>query len=278
METRCDPLKIKKAILKLGFDNMEFTENRGFAGGIVVDWKRSEINIQVSLKNNQFIHAKVCMENVDEWWFTAIYASPNDNSKKLLWEELKNIAKDMKDVWMLAGDFNDIASSSEKKGGLLASTHKYQRKKEGMNDSMVSNLDSKEPMFTWRGPIFHGGQRIYEKLDRAINNDGWTLHFLEAFVKVLTRVEFFDHHPILINLREDMQNYQKRPFHFESAWLINDTYKNMLQESWDKDHYILHNLRNVVTSIDKWKFETFDQVKRQKNGILRRLNGIQNKL
>lgn len=52
--------------------------------------------------------------------------------------------------------------------------------------------------FTWRGLIYHGGQRIYEKLDHALCNEAMRMEFPEACVKVLTHVEFLDHRPIII--------------------------------------------------------------------------------
>lgn len=59
-------------------------------------------------------------------------------------------------------------------------------------------IRTSRPKFTWRGPIYHGGQRIYEKLDRVLCNEEWHMDFSESHEKVLTRVAFSDHHPILI--------------------------------------------------------------------------------
>lgn len=117
------------------------------------------------------------MKHVEDWWFMVVYASPNDSGKKLLWEGLKNIARDMKDGWMIAGDFNHIASVSGKKGGLPASSHICQRMRDIMDVCSVKDMETRGPKFTWRGPIFHGGQIIYEKLDRALSNDNWRIRF-----------------------------------------------------------------------------------------------------
>lgn len=46
----------------------------------------------------------------------------------------------------------------------------------------------------------------------------------------------------------------------------------------EEDNNVVNNLRNVVEEIDKWKFSTFNQVKRQKKEAMRRLEGIQKKL
>lgn len=53
--------------------------------------------------------------------------------------------------------------------------------------------------YTWRGRIFNGC-RTFQRLDRALCNDYWQVSYLEAIVKVLPRVEFSDHHPLLVCL------------------------------------------------------------------------------
>lgn len=44
------------------------------------------------------------------------------------------------------------------------------------------------------------------------------------------RVEFSDHHPILISLKEDIVNAYEKHFCFENAWFNNETYGTMLKE------------------------------------------------
>ncbi|CAK8578885.1 unnamed protein product [Lathyrus sativus] len=129
----------------------------------------------------------------------------------------------MQDPWLLVGGFNDIAGSNEKKGGAPASVHKCRVFRDRINDCKLINLETAEPKFTWRGLIFHGGYRIYEKLDRALSNEAWSLNFLDAQIKTLTHVEFSDHHPILISLTKVMKHNVPRQFRFESAWLAEAT-------------------------------------------------------
>lgn len=59
------------------------------------------------------------------------------------------------------------------------------------------------PKFTWRDPIYHEGQRIYEKLDKVFCNDCLSLEYLDAHVKVLIRVNFSNHHLILVCLNNN---------------------------------------------------------------------------
>lgn len=104
------------------------------------------------------------------------------------------------------------------------------------------------------------------------------MRFPDSYVKVLMRVDFSDHHPILINLKEDNFDRYEKHFRFKNAWLTNDTYSDMLRDVWKEDNNVVHNLRNVVEGIDKWKFSNFDKVKRQKREIMKRLEGIQKNL
>ncbi|XP_058733621.1 uncharacterized protein LOC131605261 [Vicia villosa] len=232
VETRCNPGKLKDPFKKLGFDAMEASDNIGFAGGIVIAWKTKEININVNIKDRQFIHVKVNMEH----------------------------------------------GGVRKRGGLPASVTRCEKMRKRMDDCQVSDMETRGPLFTGRGSIFHGGQRIYEKLDRGLSNDEWNFHFPEAYVKVLPRVDFSDHHPILVEPFGDFFLSQKRPFRFESVWMLNETYKSMLQEAWQEEQSILVNLGNVTRGIDKWKFDSFDKIKHMKKVLMRRLEGVQRKL
>ncbi|XP_058780762.1 uncharacterized protein LOC131654847 [Vicia villosa] len=264
VETRCDPSLLSKTIKKLGYDRFESSANSGFAGGIVMGWKSNEIEVHVCKKHEQFIHMKIKEDGELLSYFTVVYARPYEASKKVLREELKEISQHMCDPWMLAGDFNDIAYVSDKRGGVVPSLNRCKKLRDRMDMCNISDVEARGPVFTWRGPIFRGGQRIYEKLDRAFSNDDWRLKFHEAYVKVLMRMEFSDHHPILLSFREECCVGFDKPFRFENAWLLNDTYSTMLKETWKKETDVVENLKNVVAGIDKWKFESFDKIKRLK--------------
>jgi hypothetical protein len=46
--------------------------------------------------------------------------------------------------------------------------------------------------------VYHGGQLIFESSDKALTNDLWRLEYTKGYVKVIPRLEFSDHHPLLI--------------------------------------------------------------------------------
>lgn len=53
------------------------------------------------------------------------------------------------------------------------------------------------PKFTWKGPKLNNYDRVFERLNRGLCNMNWRLYFSKAVVRVLPRIHFSDHNPIL---------------------------------------------------------------------------------
>ncbi|XP_058780637.1 uncharacterized protein LOC131654707 [Vicia villosa] len=264
METKCDPHRAAKSLKKLGFDDYVINSNNGFAG--VGNVRGTIHSFDVSCHNGH------------KWLFTAIYASPNDVKRRNMWDLLKTIASNINLPWLLAEDFNDIAYASEKKGGAQASSRKCKLFRDKIEDCSLMDLGACGPAYTWRGPIFHGGQIIYERLDRALSNESWRLDFHEATVKVLPRVEFSDHHPLMISLTSNKNARAPSRFRFESAWMVEEKYKERLLGIWKKNEGLKMNLKLVEDDAKYWKCKTLNHMQKTKKEIMARLNGVQKRL
>jgi exonuclease III len=160
-ETRCDPEKLRKTSSLLGFDGFLATDVHGYAGGIMVGWKDVNMKIQLISRNFQYMHLEITAQTGKQWFFSPIYASPIEENRKNLWNDLKHYANQMHEAWMLAGDFNDITCSSEKKGGVVASTRRCNTFVERINSCKLLDLGCVGTKFIWRGPLYHGGQIIF---------------------------------------------------------------------------------------------------------------------
>jgi hypothetical protein len=66
-----------------------------------------------------------------------------------------------------------------------------------------------------------------------------------------------------------------KQFRFESAWILNDSYKNMLQQCWNEEGDIVSNLQNVRRDVQEWKIHNFNQVIKKKKELVGRIAGIQ---
>lgn len=109
-----------------------------------------------------------------------------------MWEALKDVAHNMNGAWLLAGDFNDIISPMEKKGGGPPNFSKMKNFADRISNSRCNLMDlgAVGTKFTWHGALYYDGNHIFKRFGRALCNDEWRLRFDEAFVRVLPRVEY----------------------------------------------------------------------------------------
>lgn len=86
---------------------------------------------------------------------------------------------------------------------------------------------------------------IYERLDRAIGNEDWKILFPDSYIKVLTRVSFSDHHPIMIDLSNYSHIDGRRKFIFESACMMDHNHLNRVKGFWRNGNDIFSNLKRI---------------------------------
>ncbi|KAK4410308.1 hypothetical protein Sango_0103800 [Sesamum angolense] len=75
---------------------------------------------------------------------------------------------------------------------------------------------------------------VYERLDRACANIGWSQMYLEASVSHLPQT-YSDHKVLSINLLAQAEGPQSwsHPWRFEAAWLQSDQCEKVVSHSWD---------------------------------------------
>ena len=273
LETRCSGEAIPHIIRRMNFKNFIIEEAHGFAGGIWIMWNRDDISINVLKKHQQFIHAEIAISNNDPWFLTAVYACPQENGRKELWQELKTIAMTMQKCWMIMGDFNEIAESSEKKGGAPVDMAKCRAFSARINDCNLIDLGFIGSRFTWRGPLWNGKDRVFKRLDRALANVDWRIRYSEATILTLPRVAS-DHHPIIINLDAHIENPSNRPFRFEATWLQHLDFPLFVQTNWNQNAPFTDAISDITMKLKDWNREVFGNLFRKKRRLLNRIEGI----
>ena len=154
------------------------------------------VNVDIVAYSSQTVHAVVSFNNMGDWFLSPLDASPIFNKKKCLWEDLVNISNMSKMPWLVAGNFNDVSSASEKKGGPF-NQYKANIFNNRINDCKLIDLGWRGSPFTLVGKR-RGGILVKERLDRALANDKWCTRFSNVMVSHLPRI-MSDHHPILVD-------------------------------------------------------------------------------
>ncbi|KAI7989060.1 hypothetical protein LOK49_LG13G00632 [Camellia lanceoleosa] len=115
MVTKVELSSIGLFFNKLGFTASSHVDPVGRSGRIWILWDPFRATVMVFNVNAQVIHAKIKFNKYSDWILSNIYGSPNPRLRDTLWENLEAVAQNMKDPWLLEGDFNDIASQWEKR-------------------------------------------------------------------------------------------------------------------------------------------------------------------
>ncbi|KAI9100218.1 hypothetical protein K1719_024436 [Acacia pycnantha] len=222
LEPRISGALATKTIKSWGFKFSERVEAVGFSGGIWILWNLEDICMDVLVKEEQFIHCRLTL-NGKGMLFTAVYANPNEHRRQRLWNSLHDLAGEIAEPWLLAGDFNEIKSPLEQKGGGRVNEVRCRKFSEWIQTCGLLDMEANGPFFTWKGPKWEGLDRVYKRLDRCLCNVNWLEVFENAEVRVVPRVGS-DHHPLLVNSCADLNFAGRRNFKYEMMWQMHENF------------------------------------------------------
>ena len=107
METKLGGDKAREITDRLPFDGAIHTNTIGYSGGLWLLWNSDKMDIQSLANTEQEIHVEVKVRSSNlNWVLSAIYASPKNEERKILWENLAKVAELHNLPWVMAGDFN----------------------------------------------------------------------------------------------------------------------------------------------------------------------------
>lgn len=93
--------------------------------------------------------------------------------------------------------------------------------------------------YTWRGRIYNG-----------------------------RRIDFSDHHPLLLSLHGREGGLQVKPFRFERAWICHQSYTDMVTENWQHEGDIKNRIGSMRHSFIHWKRHVFGNIHWKRYGVL----------
>lgn len=155
--------------------------------------------MEVFLKGRNFIDTKIYFNSIKKSSHgTWVYAPNEFHDRQILWKKLVKINRRVNGTWMVAGDFNDLSSFSEKEGGVPHEARKVLSFREMMDDCGLRNRATKGVAFTWWNKR-SDAHSIRERIDRVMINVDWLETFPMSIVNQLPLVGF-DHAPLVLQL------------------------------------------------------------------------------
>ncbi|XP_028790095.1 uncharacterized protein LOC114746079 [Neltuma alba] len=272
IEPRVSGPPVDRIIRSFGFPNSHRVEACGFSGGIWLLWS-DRMSLQIIHSHWQFIHTKVRdTQSNQEFYFSAIYGSPNSTIRAHLWPVLMSLAPSVEGPWALAGDFNAVLASSERRTTSGRNTLGCSKFQAFVNDNSLVDLGYSGPKFTWRRGL------SFARLDRVLVNTEWVTSFTTSTVTHLPKLQS-DHRPLKLHLQSPQ--FQTRPtasFKFLAAWLTHTEFKGLVEDTWKDENSLSNNIQAFRHSAASWNRDTFGEIGIRKRRLTARLAGLQKAL
>lgn len=273
IETLSHSNKIRDVCYLLGYDFYFTVDREGRSGGLAVIWKSS---FQCSIINysSNFINMQVQDAARGNWRLTSFWGYSDTSRRRQSWNLLRELASMSNDPWCIIGDFNDLLTSDDKRGGAERPSWLYNGFRSAVNDCNLHDLPLEGYQFTWFKSL--GTPRaVEERLDRVLHSSSWISLFPSARLLNLVAATS-DHSPILLKLEQENYIHPKRSFRFENSWLLDQSLADMVDENW---HYypannILQKLKYCVDDMEAWSKTNTPNFCSAANKLRRELDAI----
>lgn len=100
--------------IEFGYDHLFTIDPVGRSGGLALFYMDAS-SVDIKFSNNRIdVEAQVEGHKV---YITFVYGDPVVECREMVWERLLRLNATRQGPWLLLGDFNEIISNEEKKGG-----------------------------------------------------------------------------------------------------------------------------------------------------------------
>ena len=263
-ETKIRVAGMKRIKMKLGFVNGLYVQSQRKSGGLALFW-RKDVNLEIKSYSRHHIDAVVAKERSGfKWRLTGFYGHPETHQRKESWRYLDTLNLQFNLPWLCFGDFNEIISGDEKRGGALRPQRQMDAFRNIINKCGFKDLGYLGFDFTWCNQQ-EGSDRIYLRLDRAFATLDWIEHFSNVRVQHLDETTL-DHCPLLLADSVSSQKCGKHRFFFEAIWTRRADYKELMKEVWNSNT-VSHDpsslsagLKVCADRLAKWGSSVFWQI------------------
>ncbi|KAK4708585.1 hypothetical protein R3W88_029510 [Solanum pinnatisectum] len=215
----------------------------GYSGGITLFWRNTEITIEKDVLTEQEIHSTIeVSSNAPKFSLSIIYAKNKYSYRKMLWNSLRNVVSTKNGPWLVCGDFNEITNASEKLGGRPINNSKCSSFINYLDDMGMMDLGFTGQKYTWTIKHKNNKTLIMERLDRFLSNNDTPR--------------------------------RNKVFRFKTMWLRHPGFPNVVQNCWNQ--YLDYNTNQIsfTDAVKQWNKEMFGNIFKQKDKILKWINGL----
>nr|XP_027093667.1 uncharacterized protein LOC113714070 [Coffea arabica] len=161
----------------------------------------------------------------------------------------------MGNKWLMAGDFKDITSNSEKWGGRCRVEWSFNDFKNFISANQLVDLGYEGQPWTWCNNWGNEGE-IKQRLDKAMSSAVWIKTFENAKCSHI-KAYALDHCALMIDTRPIVERKKKR-FFFDKRWLQHEEISEVVKGAWEENvegsrmYQVQSKVRNCRVALLKW--------------------------
>ena len=237
---------------ELGYYKIFTVEPTGRSGGLALLYM-NDSGVKIVFSNDRMIDVEAQIEG-HKVYITFVYGDPVVEYREYVWERLTRMRTTRSGAWMMIGDFNEITSNAEKKGGRKRAETSFLPFKTMLTNCGMIEFPSKGNTMSWAGRRKNG--RIQCRLDRAVGNEDWHNIFSHTDVEYLLRWGS-DHRPVLAKIKS-RETRPRRNFKFDKRWFGKQGFYETVKGGWGRNTHHQHGdfvekIYRCRKAISAWK-------------------------
>jgi len=282
LETLTNDINSQTLIRRMGFRHFDYIPPSNHSGGIWVLWTNERLQAAVLSKETRAIHLLVhdpqCTQNCI---ISGMYGPAKEADKDIFWNHLTHLNSVFDLPWLLLGDFNELESANDKRGGRPVSLRRLNRLPNFLRASQCESIPVQGSPFSWKQRIH--GTWVYERLDRGLARKD----FRSLYPHITTQhgvFTFSDHCPIILHTEPQDHSPKTYPFRFQNFWMQYPQVLHMVKNAWctpiPGTHMFrfMQRLKSVKLTLKPWARSTFGNIHNKIRSNLEKIDYVENQL
>ncbi|CAA0806346.1 Unknown protein, partial [Striga hermonthica] len=269
---------VKTVVRKLGFDNRCLIVNPiGSSGGLLLMWSL-EVHIHQIMNTDFYIAVEYSHQNTEKAWGIFVYINTCQQTRHDQWKQLERDKASWGSKWFIIGDWNDLLSREDKKGGIPRSERSLQGFRDFIEAMEVEEIRMVGYRYTWCNNRSSEGM-VEEALDRGFGSMDWMAEFPNA--SILTKARSGSDHSMILLTTGNKQGKTKSRFHFDKRWLSKEGIKEVVQKAWlipthgTPFYKLKEKIKNTRKALLIWSANFKTQNQSQIDSLTKKLEALQ---
>ncbi|XP_074293104.1 uncharacterized protein LOC141620024 [Silene latifolia] len=183
----------------------------------------------------------------DIFLFTVVYGFNDEDGRKSLWDELRQIKDNNSLPWWICGDFNSLLNYNERIGRTVL-WREISDFRQCVDYCDIVDIKAQGFFFTWNNKQDHV-TRVFSHIDRCLVNNEWMVLYPDRYSYFMND-GLFDHSP-MICYRRKAPHFRKTPFRYFNMWGKDPNFKSIVRSEWDTVIAGIPMFQNNYSDIEK---------------------------